>query len=510
MPATRRFFLSTPPVAPDAGFADAPSSIADLGARPTLENHAAHRLMYAPLPGEASQIVAMGYDAWVQQQLSPETIDDSAAEAIFASLPRATYSETWAQLYDRRSHPTYAEAIRPLTEVRHRMWAGIVHSKRQLLERMVHFWHDHFSIYGYDFIVRSMFTKWDLTIRQHALGNFRAFLEATTVHPCMLYYLDNYLSTNAGPNENYARELYELHTMGAMNYQVPGGYIDQDVYESSRCFTGWTFETDGALANRGQFKYEADDHDRFIKLVLGNIIPGDQAAMKDGRDVLDMLAYHPGTARHIATKLCRRFVSESPSDAIVTSTADVFHANRMQPDQIRRTLEHVFSSEEFKDSRLMKFRSPVFWTASLMRRLGMSYTTSDTFNYLFERMGNGWFAWRPPDGPPDTSEYWATSANLLARWNFIFEIVSGWYTDSGIPIPTTGLAPATHVTPRAIADWWSTRIIGRAPSSTSLNQITQFVADGRNPDLPLPADEIAVKNQYTAALCAMSPEFMRH
>lgn len=487
----------------------APLALADPAPFPSLSVHAANRLMFGPRPGDVATIDAQGYDVFVEEQLNFESIDDSACDALVAALPTDTFSESWAQLYDRRSHPTYAEAIKPLTQTRDVHWTRIVNSKRQLWQRMVCFWHDHFNIYGYEYIVRSMFTTWDAVIRQHAMGNFRQFLEATATNPCMLYYLDNYLSTDGGPNENYARELFELHTLGSMNYLVPGGYIDQDVYESSRCLTGWSFDSDNVSAMRGQFTYYNENHDRFIKYVLGTMIPGDQPAMKDGRDVLDMLAFHPGTAKHIAWKLCRHFIGDPPAQSIVDSAAAVFIAEKDAPDQIRRTLRHILNSDEFKNARMTKFKRPIDWVASSMRATNMPYLLHDSFRWLYDPMGQATFSWRTPDGAPEDLAEWATSNNMLRRWNWAFSIVSDWYADYGLTMPVDGIVPAYLQTGREIAQFWADRVLSRTPSPATLQALVDFASDGRNPDLKLPQADRDAKARYTAALCMMTPEFMR-
>lgn len=509
MPAgTRREFLAdiTQPFANSVRSLDCPPD--DPAPTPSLAVHAANRLQFGPAPGDIARIESIGYDAFVTEQLNPAAIDDSACDAILAALPRDTFAESWAQLYDRRSI-AYSEAIKPLVQVRHAAQTRQVHSKRQLFELMVDFWHNHFNVYGFDFIVRSLFTKWDETIRTHALGNFRTFLEATTAHPCMLYYLDNYVNTDGGPNENYARELFELHTLGAMNYQTEGGYIDQDVYEASRCFTGWTYEQSGSSANRGQFKYVHEDHDRFIKFVLGSIIPGDQPPQKDARDVLDKLAFHEGTARHLATKLIVRFVADNPPPSLVESTAAVFLANKDAADQIKKTVEHILRSDECKNSRMTKFKRPLEWTVSAMRALRMPYVTDDAFRWIFDPMGQPAFAWRPPNGPPDTADKWATSNGLLRRWNWITQIASGWYDERGLDYAVDVVTPSELRTAREIAAFWSDRIIARSVSGHTSFALMEFLAEGRSPDAPLPADQIAGKLKMLAGLCTLTPEFQR-
>lgn len=486
--------------------------------------------MFGARPGDVEEIESKGYDAFLNEQLNPAGINDSAAEAILATLPRETLSESFAQLYDRRSM-TFNEAVRPLREVTHATWVRMIHSRRQLQERMVNFWHEHFSIFGEQFIVRSMFPTWDALIRQHAFGNFREFLGATARNPCMLYYLDNYINSAQGPNENYARELFELHTLGIHSYRpdiseaptcdattdadgdgVRDFYIDNDVYEAARAFTGWTYASGGTDPQRGQFAYNNANHDRFNKFVLCHYFPPDLPPLEDGNRVLDMLALHPGTARHICRKLCVRFVSETPSENLVSTAAKTFLDNWNQPDQIRRVLRQILSSNEFRNARMARVKRPLEWTVSTMRALDIPYIVHSNFSigWLFDSMGHPMFGWRPPDGPPDTAAHWATSNGMLRRWNFAYMTVSGWYNQYGHNYNTDGLRPSSVRTPRAIVDFWANRIIGRPLSGPTRAGLEMFLAEGRNVELPLPNDQIADKERYLAALCVMTPEFMRH
>jgi len=484
----------------------------DPAPKPSLEQHATQRLMYGPLPGDVANVQAMGYENWLSQQLQPWTIDDSAAEAFLATIPSETFSESWAQLYDRRNM-TYSESVKPFNQVRHHTFARAIHSKKQLYERMVDFWHTHFSVYGLDSPPRSLFPKWDQTIRQHALGNYRNMLMATAKNPVMLYYLDNYLSTDGGPNENYARELFELHTLGIENYQVQDGYVDLDVYESSRAFTGWTYEresntTDPDYVNRGQFKYVHEDHDRFQKRVLGVNLPNDQPPLKDGEDVINIIAYSPATARHIARKLCQRFVADNPPQSLVDSTALVFMQNAANDFQMISVMAHILTSAEFKDPqyRANKFKRPFEWVVSAFRAWGLEYKTTDAFQWLYAPIGQPIFEWRPPDGPPDDRESWATSNGLLRRWNMAFQISSFWYDDYGLVIPTSQM-PNYQVTPRQVAMFWADRCIGRPWSTATEGAMIDFVAEGRSENLAMSTSQINNKVSHVAALATMTPEF---
>jgi len=179
----------------------------------------------------------------------------------------------------------------------------------------------------------------------------------------MLYYLDNYTNSVSGPNENWARELFELHTMGAENYlgvlqqeDVPTdpegrpiGYVDADVFESTRCFTGWSVANgQSGAANNGTFLYRPGWHDRFQKHVLKVLLPADQPDQVDGRTVLDTLANHPGVARYVSGRLCRRLIGDNPSQATIDAVAAVFFAQRAAPDQLKQVVRAILLSDEFR------------------------------------------------------------------------------------------------------------------------------------------------------------------
>lgn len=479
-------------------------------ALPTLAEHAANRLLFGPRPGDVDAIQASGYDAFLDQQLSPDSIDDSEAEAILSAAPHETLGESMTALFDRRRTSPYAEVIRPIREVRHATWMRAVYSKKQLLERMVSFWYDHFNLYGWDYLTRSVFPTWDALIRRHALGNFHDFLIDTAQHVSMLRYLDNYKSTDGGPNENYARELIELHTLGAMHYNVEGGYNDEDVYEASRCFTGWSYDDESESPTRGAFLYRHDDHDRFQKYFLGERLPRDQAPLQDGLDVLNILAHHPGTAKYISWKLAQRFIADDPPMSVVESAAEVFLTHVNSPDQLKHVMKHILSSEEFKTARRCKFKRPFDWLVSVMRALDIDYVIHDKFSieWLYDSMGQALFSWSTPDGAPDEQVHWATSNNMIRRWRVTFETCDGWYQKYGFGFDPLAIMPSDLNSAEQVADFWIRRVIPGPVSDETRFSIVDYVSEGRNPSLPLPGSQIETKAKYAAALCAVSPEFM--
>jgi len=231
---------------------------------------AINRMGFGPRPGDIAAFNALGSDdverltAYVDQQINPGSIDDSACDTRIAAAGFTTLNKSLAQLWldHVEADVSWSERMRPFFEIERMAFLRGVHSKRQLTEVLADFWHNHFNVFGYDYWCGPLWVHYDRdVIRGNQLGNFRVMLESVAASPCMLYYLDNYTSSNAGPNENWARELIELHTLEAENYlgvmrQVdvpldgsgePVGYVDDDVFEATRCFTGWTFDFDTGL-----------------------------------------------------------------------------------------------------------------------------------------------------------------------------------------------------------------------------------------------------------------------
>ena len=292
-----------------------------------------------------------------------------------------------------------------------------VYSQQQLYERMVQFFSDHFNI-----SIRKgpgLFLKIDDdrdVIRPHAMGTFRHLLGASAHSPAMLFYLDNFNSDKNAPNENYARELLELHTMG-----VNGGYTEADVKEVARSFTGWSISglREGEDA---QFRFRRFIHDGDEKTVLGTAI-GRFGGEQDGETVLDLLAAHPATARFISTKLVRRFVADDPPESLVTACTQTFLETE---GDIRAVLRLIFMSDEFWNAP-PKFKRPFEYVVSVLRALDYNVERNRRFFELaagaLEVMGQTPFTWPAPDGFPDEQSAW--TGNLLMRWNVAMGAAGG-------------------------------------------------------------------------------------
>ena len=338
------------------------------------------------------------------------------------------------------------------------------YSDRQLEEVMTDFWFNHFNVFAGKGPTQIYLTEYERdVIRPRALGKFRDLLEATAKSPAMLFYLDNWESADPnapdprefarqrmqdgmfgprprrfpappprprpanaaaqsvqqrpkrGLNENYGRELMELHTLG-----VDGGYTQQDVIEVARCFTGWTITTPRL---GGEFRFEPRMHDNGTKLVLGHRIKAN-GGERDGEQVLDLLASHPSTARFISTKLVRRFVSDTPPPALVSRAAERF---RETDGDIRDVLRTILTSPEFfaAEAYRAKVKSPFEFVVSAVRATNADVTNPLPLLQAIRQLGEPLYMCQPPTGYPDRADAWVNTGTLLNRMNFALGLVSG-------------------------------------------------------------------------------------
>ena len=366
-------------------------------------------------------------------------------------------------------------------------------------------------------------------IRTHCFGNFRTFLEDVAKSPAMLYYLDNASSRASPANENYARELFELHTLGAGHYlnhlynrwrEVPGalegkaaGYIDQDVYEAARAFTGWTI-SDGTesgrgdiFSNTGLFQYYDGWHDNYQKRLLGVEFDPNQPPMSDGRKVLDLVAFHPGTARHLCTKLCRRLVADDPPAAVVDRAVQVWTDARDAPDQIAQTVRVILLSPEFTGEWGAKYKRPLELIASFMRATETEVRPSHDLFYTTAMMGYRQFVWPTPTGHPDTAGYWQSTSFMLARWQTLLWATA--YEFEAIPFRLNRQLRDRRSSVRGFVERMSTRLLGRSLPTTSVQALDRYLSQGVPPDDPVDWDDedAAWWAATTVALIAMTPEF---
>ncbi|WP_457666412.1 DUF1800 domain-containing protein [Thiolapillus sp.] len=346
----------------------------------------------------------LGRENWLEQQMDWESIDDRETDDfLHRQMPTLFMSER-----ELAALPSMGQAANQLKQA---TIYRAMYSNRQLYEVMVEFWSNHFSIYHRDGPVTLLKTLDDRNvIRPHALGNFRELLHASSKSPAMLVYLDNHTNFAGTPNENYARELMELHTLG-----VNGGYTETDVQEVARCFTGWAVGRRGS-DKLGKFQFYPRRHDQGEKTVLGTTIPA-KGGIRDGERVIDLLAGHPSTARFISTKLARHFVSDEPPTSLVVRLTRVF----LDTDgDIRSLLWEIFRSNEFLQSADLKLKRPMEYIIGALRSTGAKPGPTayrSLREYLFA-LGQIPFDWVPPDGYPDVADYWISTNGLLNRWNF--------------------------------------------------------------------------------------------
>ncbi len=381
------------------------------------EYTALKRISFGPHRDELTAIRNLGISSYIEQQLDHLNISDGTLEADIQALFPLTFQAP-VQLLAGFPDNIFDVATQMIAATQYRQ----MFSKRQLYEVMVEFWSDHFNIHLVNGLGPTLKPIDDQqVIRQHALGNFKDMLHASGKSTAMLFYLDNFLNQAVAPNENYARELMELHTLG-----VDGGYTEDDIKEVARCFTGWTLRLPGDPdADYGEFVFVDAIHDNGAKTVLSNPIAagGGQA---DGEAILDLLADHPSTARFIATKLCRRFISDNPDAATIDAVAAAFTASG---GDIKDTLRAVFASSAFVDSADLKFTRPSEYLASLVRALApdTSYPADNGLFWFYAQntLGQLPFYWPTPDGYPDVQSYWASTGGLLNRWRLSFLSFSG-------------------------------------------------------------------------------------
>lgn len=428
-----------------------------------------------------------------QRQAVASSPKESAAPAAESSSSEATDSR---HARGREPLPERRAAAIVLAELSEQRILRAVYSEKQLQEMLVDFWFNHFNVYAGKGPIRQFVTEYERdVIRPHVLGSFRDLVGATAKSSAMLFYLDNWMSADpnmttaeaerlartrhrgggrargldtprgSGPgrrtrgdgasaaneaantraraareriprglNENYARELLELHTLG-----VDGGYTQHDVVDVARAFTGWTL---AEPRRGGGFRFEPLMHDTGAKRVLGHSIPPGGGS-DDGERVLDLLARHPSTARHIATKLVRRFVSDDPPDALVERVAARF---RETDGDLREVVRAIVTSPEFFDDRYVgaKVKTPFEFLVSALRATGASVMRTGAVARELRELGMPLYFAQPPTGYKDTAEAWVSAGALVSRMNVALTLVEnaerGIWVDARTVPPTDVVA----------------------------------------------------------------------
>ncbi len=422
--------------------------------------HLLIRLTFGARAGDMERVKSMGWKKWVEWQLAPEKISENPAlvEKLSAmptlemssselakrypspqvigavaqgklEMPeepelRRMYERMLVQFRERKAGEAGARRpVAPLravvTELTEAKIYRAVLSERQLEEVLTDFWFNHFNVFLEKGADRWLTTSYEReAIRPFVLGKFEDMLKATAQHPAMLFYLDNWQSVSEtfgkrlpkarGLNENYARELMELHTLG-----VDGGYTQKDVQEVARCFTGWTIDQP---LRGAKFRFAPRAHDNGEKLVLGQKIPAG-GGMEDGLRVIHILARHPNTARFISRKLAQRFVADEPPAALVERMAQTFLKSDGDLKAVMKTL--VFSNEFSSEGAYRaKMKSPLEMVAGALRASEARLSNAMPIAQALEKMGQPLYRKQEPTGYSNNGEEWVNSAALLARMNF--------------------------------------------------------------------------------------------
>ncbi|GGA09530.1 DUF1800 domain-containing protein [Okeania sp. KiyG1] len=412
--------------------------------------HVLNRLSFGPRPGDIERVKSIGINNYIQSQLRPETIRESpqvtqkiAKLTNFYLAPTELYKKTVPPLKKGAKNFTRKQQIQMskstskiLRESENARLVQAIFSNQQLQEVMVDFWFNHFNI---SVDKGNLARLWVGTyerdaIRPYALGNFRNLLGATAYHPAMLFYLDNWLNTAPnskgvrgrfkGLNENYARELMELHTIG-----VNGGYTQQDIITLARIFTGWGIRRHGG--DGSGFKFFSDRHDYSDKIFLGIPIKG--GGIEEGEKALDILASHPSTARFISYKLAQYFVADTPPGSLVNKLAKKFQETN---GNIRDVLQTLFNSPEFWEEKYYgsKFKTPYQYIISAARATDIDKPRWGRIKQFLEQLGMKLYACKTPDGYKNTKEAWLNPDAIMRRISFATMISRG-HLNQGKPKP---------------------------------------------------------------------------
>ncbi|HEY7292774.1 MAG TPA: DUF1800 domain-containing protein [Vicinamibacterales bacterium] len=453
-------------------------SAAKLPADDATVMHVLNRVAFGPRAGDVERVKRMGLEKYIDEQLHPDRISDGAMKDRLAGLTTIGMSsreisqnfeqplmEARREKKSEQTKNASGDATKPPAPAQQRANSVVVelgeqkilravYSERQLQEVLTDFWFNHFNVDARKGRDRFLLTEYEREgIRPHVLGSFRGLLEATAKSPAMLFYLDNWMSVDPngahptvtpahvargpfggrvvvpgtvkpaqqgknapkGLNENYGRELLELHTLG-----VDGGYTQRDVTEVARAFTGWTIENP---RQGGHYVFRPQLHDMGQKVVLGHVIkPG--GGESDGEQVLDILAKHPSTAHFIALKLSQRFVSDTPPPELVNRVAARF---RETNGDLREVTRAILTSPEFlsADAFNAKAKTPFEFLVSALRSSNTDVADAKPYVRTLQELGMPLYQCQPPTGYKDTADTWINTGALIARMNVANRLASG-------------------------------------------------------------------------------------
>lgn len=453
--------------------------------------HLLSRAAFGPRPGDVVRLKKMGRQAWLEEQLHPASINDAACDLR---------AERFESLYFGAGDAYEFRKSVLRNEITRHALLKAVYSRRQLFEIMVEFWGDHLNIdlEKGDCIYLKPSDDRDV-IRKHALGRFHDLILASAKSPAMLVYLDGKSNrvrkgTLDKPNENYARELMELHTMGVHN-----GYTQRDVSEAARCLSGWTFDATRTFSlNRGNAYFRPDWHDDGPKSVLGTSIAAG-GGQKDLESLVDIVCSHPSTARFIATKLCRRFVGIEPPEIAIKDAAEAFANSR---GDIKTVLRCILNSKDFDSSRGLLLKRPFKFVVSALRATGADTHADSGVTEALHRMGHGLFQYPTPDGYPDQELPWM--GTLMWRWNFALALANN--NQPGVRLRLSPLLKALSADRTLDIKKLFGHFTGRLPSAAEFEALAQLDAQPQANPRKDAAETMAAQ---AVGLILASPAFQR-
>ena len=471
--------------------------------------HIINRLSFGPSPGEVQRVESIGVDRYIQEQLSPDSIPEpqnltnQLSQLKTLKLNPVTLYRESQPIRQGNQKPSLEEMKAARDRARLVMQQAVqarllraTESPRQLQEVMVDFWYNHFNVYAGKGPDRFWVGSYEQeAIRPYVLGRFRDLVEATARHPAMLFYLDNWQNTapgspgargrDQGLNENYARELMELHTLG-----VDGGYTQQDVMALARILTGWGYRplNQPTGEDGSPFYFEPKRHDFSDKVFLGQTIKGSGAA--EVKQAINILASSPATAHHISYQLAQYFVSDNPPDTLVKHLQERFLAS---DGNIREVLDTLFHSKEFWDSANFnaKFKTPLQYVVSAVRATGMEVNNTQPMLTILQELGMPVYGYLTPDGYKNTEEAWLNPDAMTRRISFATAIANG-------RVPLSAMPPISQ-----------SKTNLRRPSQP-VDAVKLATTLGNSFSAKTQSAIASSPPQLSAALILGSPEFMHH
>jgi uncharacterized protein (DUF1800 family) len=439
--------------------------------------HLLRRIGYGPRPGDIRQVLDQGIERYVEEQI--DAPPDPDLDARLRRLTTLGYSIAQVVAQYNANNASIGPI---LDEFYLAKLIRAVHGRNQLQEVLTDFWFNHFNVFigdGFDRYATPAYER--DAIRPHVLGRFRDLLGATAAHPAMLFYLDNYLSTVSridprtgrllqGLNENYGRELMELHTVG-----VDAGYTQEHVFDAARCFTGWTIDQ-----RLGTFVYRSQNHDTGAKSVFGLSVPAG-GQREDGEKLLDHLADHPSTARFVSRKLLQRFVADDPPARLLDRTAATFESTGGDIAAVMRTIvgSAEFWAEAFGQG---KPRTPIEYVVGALRAVDAQVNAGRALTATLGAMGMPLFGCLPPTGYSNRGDDWLNPSSHLGRMNFALDLATN--AVAGVTVDLRALPGRLGADPgnaRSMADALSRELFGGGLSGQTRDAAARASTTGSVP-----------------------------